>query len=86
MDLAKRGAEHRLAELQAEIAALIKTFPHLSTSRGRRGKPQIDASAEPAAMIDWKPRKRRRRVTTSAQRKAVSLKMKKWAARKAKKS
>ena len=29
MELAKRGAGHRLAELEQEIAALIKSFPHL---------------------------------------------------------
>lgn len=88
MELARRGAGHRLAELEAEIAALLKSFPHLrSTRSGRRGrKPQIDRSAEPAATIDQPKRKRRRKPMSVAARNAVSLRMKKyWDARRAKK-
>lgn len=75
--LARRGAEHRYAELKAEIAVLVKQFPHLRTS-GRRSR--IDISSEPAAMID-RPLRQRRRMSAAARR-AVSARMKKyWAAR-----
>ena len=79
MQLARRGAEHRYAELKVEIAALVKHFPHLAGKPS--GRTRIDVSAEPAATID-KPRKRRRRGMSAAQRRLVSERMKKyWAAR-----
>ena len=81
LDMARKGAGHRYEELKAEIALLVKNFPHLrgrSPSRGR----QIDVSAEPAATIDRTPR--RRRGMSAAARRAVSARMKKyWAARRA---
>ena len=64
--LARKGAEHRLAELHTEIASLIKSFPHLRST----------------AVIGRTPRKRNRRTMSAAARKAVSARMKKyWAAR-----
>lgn len=76
LELARKGAEHRIEELKAEIASLVKTFPHLA-GRGRRQG--IDVSSEPAATVD---RIRRKRRMSPAARRAVSLRMKKyWAAR-----
>jgi hypothetical protein len=81
LELARKGAEHRLEELLAEIATLIENFPHLNRRAHRR--PQIDLSSEPAAIIDRKPRGRRRGMSAAA-RKAASQRMKKyWAARRA---
>jgi hypothetical protein len=62
LDLARKGAEHRFEELKAEIAALVKHFPHLS-DLGRVSH-HIDISAEPAATIDRKPRRRSKFLTT----------------------
>jgi hypothetical protein len=85
--LARRGAEGRYQELQAELAQLTKLFPNLrkgdkaSTPRRRTGRPQVVA-APPAdsgrSKAKW----------SAAARKAVSARMKKyWAARrKAKKA
>ena len=36
LEMARKGAEHRLDELKAEIASLIKAFPHLAVRQGRR--------------------------------------------------
>lgn len=68
---ARRGAEVRLAELNAEIHAIYAAFPALRRgSQARSGK-----SARPQ-------RRRRRRGMSAAQRSAVSARMKKyWAAR-----
>lgn len=68
---ARRGAEVRLAELNAEIHAIYAAFPELrrgsQASRGKSARPQ---------------RRRRRRGMSAAQRSAVSARMKKyWAAR-----
>jgi len=84
LELARKGAEHRYEELKAEITALVKSFPHLSTPRrgtSRRRSTPIDMSTEPAAMIDGRPRKRRK--MSAAARKKISLAQKRrWAKRK----
>jgi hypothetical protein len=75
LDLAKRGAEHRYQELKAEIASLVRLFPHL---RGRSGGPL----SAPVETIKRAIRRRRRRKMSEAARKAVSDRMKKfWAAK-----
>jgi len=72
--LARRGAEHRYRELKAELAELVKVFPHL-----RYGS--AVSPAMPDSVEEGKGRRGRRRMSAS-QRKAVSERMKKlWAAR-----
>jgi len=79
LELARRGAEHRYAELKAEIAALVKQFPHLrSSGQGTR----IDVSSELAAMID-RPRRKRRRLSAAARRKISLAQKRRWAKEKA---
>ena len=75
--LAKKGAEHRLQELQAEIVELINGFPHLKTAQRKKPYPlELEQQDLPHAT------KRRRRGMSAAQRKSVSARMKKyWAAR-----
>jgi hypothetical protein len=34
MEMARKGAQHRYEELKAEIAALVKHFPHLAAEKG----------------------------------------------------
>ena len=76
LELARKGATHRLEELKAEIASLMKVFPHLRY--GAAVSPAIPDSVDEGTL-----RRRPKRSTMSAaQRKAVSLRMKKyWAAR-----
>lgn len=72
---ARLGAEARAAELSAELAAIYRAFPGL-----RRGRPSAAAGggdAESAVV-----QRRRRKPMTAAQKKAVSIRMKKyWAGR-----
>lgn len=84
LELARKGAEHRYEELKAEIASLVRTFPHL-TARSRSRRPTtIDVSSEPAAVIDQGRRKRRK--MSAAARKKISLAQKRrWAKQKARK-
>jgi hypothetical protein len=73
LELAKRGAEQRIAELKAEIAELENVFSHLPFG-----------SAVSPAMPDSMPKPigRRRRTMSAKARKAVSRRMKKyWAAK-----
>lgn len=67
---ARDGARARVAELQAELAKIYRIFPDLRSSTGGARK------AGPGR------RARRRKAMTAAQKKAVSLRMKKyWASR-----
>jgi hypothetical protein len=75
-ELARRGAEHRYRELKAEIASLLKIFPHLRF--GSAVSPSM-----PDAVEEGRAPHRRRRLS-AAQRKAVSERMRKyWAQRRA---
>ena len=66
--LARAGAESTLVRLRAEILAIERTFPELSTSRGRQAT--------------VKGVERKAKTMSAAARKAVSARMKKyWAAR-----
>jgi hypothetical protein len=72
--LARHGAAAAIAELEAEIYAIRKTFPEV----GRAAR-SAKAAGERLA--------RRRKSMSAAARKAVSARMKKyWAARRAAKS
>jgi hypothetical protein len=65
--LARHGAAHRIAELEAEIAAIRRAFPRIATQ-------------SPGS--ESQPGRRRRRRMSAAARKAVSERMKKyWATR-----
>ena len=79
-EYARRGAEARVRELQAELADIYRAFPGLRTGRG--------ATAAASASDNERPARRRRRSTmTAEQRKAVSARMKKyWAERRKSKS
>jgi hypothetical protein len=85
LEMARKGAEHRHEELKAEIAALIKTFPHL-----REGKSSIrkTASGKPGKELAADtPSVQKRPKWSAAAKKAVSLRMKKyWAAKRAAKT
>jgi hypothetical protein len=94
--LARLGAGARLDQLQAEIAALRKAFPELSTGAGaatrKRGRRRASALAEAARAVgnaqsstgdQEQPRKAGRRGWTVAQRREAAERMKAyWAKRK----
>ena len=70
-EYARNGARARAEELKAELADIYRVFPDLRG--GTRGGREATAPAR---------RARRRKVMTAAQRRAVSLRMKKyWASR-----
>ena len=83
LELARKGAQHRLEELQAEIAALKRDFPELAARTGA-----ALGSAVGRTEREVKRTVKRGRTMSAAARKAVSERMKKyWAARrKAKRS
>jgi hypothetical protein len=90
LDMARKGAQHKYEELKAEIAALVKNFPHLAARTGgqirraategsKRGKAAVAAIAGGSAP------KKRRKMSAKA-RKAISDAQKaRWAKSKASK-
>jgi hypothetical protein len=77
--LARRGAEVRLNELLEEVRAIRAAFPGLAGARTGLRKMVDGAPIEAPSTA----RKRKRRKMTAAERKAVSLRMKKyWAGKK----
>ena len=71
-EYAKRGAEARVAELTSELAKIYRVFPGL-----RRG-----AASAAAATTTVRTGRRRRKPMSAAQKKAVSVRMRKyWASR-----
>jgi hypothetical protein len=76
---ARRGAEARWHELQAEVAHLAKSFPHLATI-SNTAKHTVAKSARGVA--DALEPKRKRSKMSAAAKRAVSARMKKyWAER-----
>jgi hypothetical protein len=81
LDLARRGAEHRYAELKAEMSSLVKTFPDLVGKAGRQVSGSVSKGSA-AVEAEVPVVRRRARKMSAAARRAVSARMKKyWAAR-----
>ena len=75
--LARIGAAARLAELERERAALLRDFPEL-----RSGSAQSRRGARGGETAGTPPVRRGRRSMSAAERRAVSLRMKRyWAQR-----
>src|SRR6266513_2996634 len=78
---ARRGAEARWNELQAETASLLKTFPYLGSLSKTTQRTVAKAARSVADTLDAPPRRKRSKMS-AAQKRAVSARMKKyWAAR-----
>jgi len=89
LDMARKGAEHRYQELKAEVAQLVKNFPHLAARAGgmatrgaaavsRRGKAIIAAAGEGLL-----PKPARRTMSAKARKAISDAQKKRWAAQKA---
>lgn len=73
---ARRGAQHRLEEIEQERATILRHFPDLDGSKPARGRRRSPTAATRS------PVSRKGPSWTSAQREAVSVRMKKyWANR-----
>ena len=79
LELAARGAKHRYEELQAEIAALVKTFPHLRAKKG--GKRPFPFALE-ARELPHAPRKRRK-MSAKARKAIGDAQRARWAKQRA---
>jgi hypothetical protein len=81
LDMARKGAEHRYAELKAEVAALVKHFPHLAARKGGQvlhGSAGLAKAAGDLLIVAAGGRKRRK--LSAKARKAMSMAQKaRWA-------
>ena len=76
--LARIGAAAKLAELERDIVALRRAFPGLKAAAGARGAGE-EAAFEPQTKLTARVSKRgRRKPMSSAERKAVSERMKRY--------
>lgn len=80
---ARRGAELRIAELTQEVESIYAAFPDLRGGAVRRGRrPRAQVAAAGTGAPTRAARARRRSTMAAAQRRAVSLRMKRyWAER-----
>jgi hypothetical protein len=82
LDMARKGAEHRYEELKAEIAALVRHFPHLAKTAVSRSVAALSRGGQAASMAGSAPRKRRK--LSAKARAAISAAQKaRWAKQKA---
>lgn len=84
---ARRGAEARIAELNAELAEIYRAFPALKQNQDapftRRGR-QVQVGEDGESVAQTERVRRKRRKMTADQRKAVGERMRTyWAARRA---
>jgi hypothetical protein len=88
LDMARKGAEHRYQELKAEIATLVKNFPHLAgraratVSRGAAALSKGGRAAFAAVADEVTPRKRRK-MSAKARKAIGDAQRKRWAEKRA---
>ncbi len=79
LELARKGASVRYHELKAELASLMKAFPHIRF--GSAVSPAIDLSSDPLAATAGRRRRRRRTKLSAAGRRAIAAAQRaRWAA------
>ena len=88
LDMALKGAEHKYEELKAEIAALVKNFPHLAGRKGgivSRGANALSkrGKAVMAAVTGHDAPKKRRKMSAKARRAISNAQKARWAKSKA---
>ena len=88
LDMARKGAEHKYQELKAEIAALVKNFPHLASrtvGQIQRTASALSAGGKAAlASVNGEAAPRKRRKMSAKARKAIgAAQRKRWAAKRA---
>ena len=81
LDMARKGAEHKYEDLKAEIASLVRLFPHLAGRAVSRGAAALSKGGR-AAMKELAPTKRRK--MSAKAREAISAAQKtRWAKKRA---
>src|SRR5262245_2564658 len=77
LQLAKLGATHRYYELEADLSALTKAFPHVGY--GSAVSRAIDRFTEPAATIERKSAQKRGKLSAAGRRAIAAAQRARWA-------
>ena len=84
LEMARKGAEHKYEELKADLATLVKNFPHLAARKGR----QISRAASDAlvkggrvvmATVSGEAPKKRRKMSAKARKAIGDAQRRRWA-------
>jgi hypothetical protein len=82
--MARKGADHRYRELKAEIASLVKNFPHLGKSREKGGAWGEQVPGAPAEVPSPRAPRKRRKMSAAARKKISDAQKARWAKQKGK--
>jgi hypothetical protein len=88
LELARKGAEHKYQELQAELAQLVKNFPDLADAKRAvsRGAAALSRSGRAAVVAvggeKYLPKLKRRKMSAKARKAISDAQKKRWAAQK----
>src|SRR6476661_7325187 len=85
--MARKGAEHRYEELKADLATLVKNFPHLADRKGRQvSRAAFDALAKGGkavmATVSREATKKRRKMSAKARKAIGDAQRRRWAKQK----
>jgi hypothetical protein len=83
LDMARKGAEHKYAELKAEIAALVKHFPHLTAGKGGIVSRGTAALAKGRKAVTAELARPKRTMSAKARKAISDAQKRRWAKQKA---
>jgi hypothetical protein len=79
LELARHGAQHRYAELKAELATLTRHFPELARGAVKSGRKAIKSAVSAVEhAVESKP-KPKRKMSAAARKKIGDAQRKRWA-------
>lgn len=79
LELARRGAQHRYAELKAELDSLIHHFPDLTRGAVKRGRGAITSAVSAVEHYAESKPKPKGRMSAAARKKIGDAQRKRWA-------
>jgi hypothetical protein len=79
LELARHGAQHRYAELKAELATLTRHFPELARRTVKKGHEAIKSAVSGVEHSVGSKPKPRRKMSASARKKIGDAQRKRWA-------
>ena len=88
LEMARKGAEHKYEELKADLATLVKNFPHLAARKGREvSLAAADALSRGervvAVTVSGEVPRKRRKMSAKARKAIGDAQRRRWAKRRA---
>jgi hypothetical protein len=83
LELARHGAQHRYAELKAELESLTRHFPELARGAVKSGRQAIKGAVSAVEHYAESKPKPRRKMSAAARKKIGDAQRRRWAKAKA---